>query len=60
MELGARADIPFSGNKYESVYDCLKTLMDELEENTYHRRKFVRLRKTIAQEGRSVTLITHL
>jgi hypothetical protein len=57
MELGARTDIPFTGSKYESVYDCLKALMVQLEDNSYHRRKHVRLLKTIAHEGRSVTLV---
>ena len=58
MELGARTNIPFSGGKYESVYDCLRALMDQLESNSYHRRKFVRLLKSIAQQGRSVTPVT--
>lgn len=52
MELGTRTNIPFSGGKYQSVYECMMTLMEELEGNSYHRRKFNRLLKSIAQQGR--------
>jgi hypothetical protein len=54
MEFGTRTNIPFSGGKYESVYECMKALMEQLEDNTYHRRKFERLLKSIAQQGRLV------
>jgi hypothetical protein len=54
MEMGSHTNISFSGDKYESVYECMKALMDELQGNTYHRRKFERLLKTIAMQGRLV------
>ena len=40
MENGSRTNIPFSGGRYESVYDCMIKLIEELKGNTYHRRKF--------------------
>ena len=60
MEMGSHANISFSGDKYESVYDCMKALMDELEGNTYHRRKFYHLLKTIAQQERLVIYYSQL
>ena len=33
METGLQTNIPFSGDKYQSVYQCMKALMDELEGN---------------------------
>lgn len=59
METGSQTNIPFSGDKYESVYECMKALMEKLEGNTYHRRKFNSLIKSIAQQGRLV-IITHI
>jgi hypothetical protein len=50
--LGLQTNIPFSGSKYESIYNCMKALMEELEGNAYHRRKFDRHLKSIAQQGR--------
>ena len=33
METGLQTNIPFSGDKYQSVYQYMKALMDELEGN---------------------------
>ena len=54
METGLQTNIPFSGDKYQSVYQYMKALMDELEGNTYYRQKFNDLRKSIAHQGRLV------
>ena len=52
--MGSQVSIPFSGYRYDSVYQCMKALMAELEGNTYHRRKFERHLKLIARQGRLV------
>lgn len=52
--MGSQINIPFSGERYDSVYECMRTLMDQVDGNVYHRRKFERLLKSIAKDGRLV------
>jgi hypothetical protein len=50
--------VPFCGDRYESIYQAMVSLMDELEKNAYHGAKLKALLKEIATDGRLVDLIT--
>jgi hypothetical protein len=46
--------IPFTGDRYESVYEAMLVLIDEIEGNDYHGAKLKVLLQSIASDGQSV------
>jgi uncharacterized protein DUF6532 len=54
-QTGAHILIPFSGDRYESVYQDMVSLIDTAAENAYHGKKLNKLLMFIASDGRYVT-----
>jgi hypothetical protein len=50
-QTGAFVMIPFSGDRYETVYQDLASLINATDEHPYHGRKLRKLSKSIAIEG---------
>lgn len=55
-QTGAHIKIPFSGERYEGVYQDFATLIDTTEEHEYHGDKLRRLLSSIALDGRYVNI----
>ena len=49
--LGYEVKIPFAGDRYESVYKAMLTLIDEIDVNEYHGAKLEALPQCIASDG---------
>ena len=44
----------FIGDRYESIYDAMISLIDKIEDNDYHGHKLKALLKGVAKDGRLV------
>jgi hypothetical protein len=56
-EHGYEITTAFTGDRYESVYEAMLSLIDKLEEDDYHGAKLEVLLKNIALDGRSVEFL---
>lgn len=59
-QTGAHIKIPFSGDRYESVYQDMSSLINSTEEHAYHGRKLRKLLASIANDGRYDFIIVFL
>jgi hypothetical protein len=56
-QTGTHIKIPFSGDRYEGIYQGFISLIDTTEEHDYHGDKLHRLLSSIAIDGRYVNNI---
>ena len=56
-KLGHESKVPFTGEQYESVHQAMTALMDELEKDEYHGRKFRKLLKNFATDAMRFVLL---
>ena len=53
-ELGTEVTTPFTGDRYESIYQAMVGLIEELEKHAYHGAKLEKLLEKIATDGQCV------
>lgn len=50
-EYGFHQTVPFSGKAYESVYDGMEKLIEDIKADKYHAKKYRERRARWAKEG---------
>jgi hypothetical protein len=53
---GTHIKIPFTGDRYDSVYQDMMSLICAVEEDNYHGQKLRKLLASIASDGRYVNI----